>query len=79
MKTEDTEVTVFIEGVHCPSCRGYGYTQETATEVRKGRNGIYTHRMGSGCPECHGTGRIEVLDLLGELRRLMTIPIQAAG
>lgn len=71
----DTEATVFIHGLHCPDCRGYGYTAGTATEVRKGRNGVYTHRQGSGCPKCLGTGLIGVSDKVvvdDEIRRLLT-------
>lgn len=41
----------------CDECRGMGYTDDTAPEIRKERNGKpYTHLQGSGCPKCHGNG-----------------------
>lgn len=41
----------------CDECHGMGYTEKTAPEIRKDREGRpYTYRLGSGCPECCGTG-----------------------
>lgn len=43
----------------CPNCNGYGYTQDTSTEVVQVVEGgkWSTRFLGSGCPVCHGTGQ----------------------
>lgn len=45
----------------CPACEGIGYTPATCTETRtRGPNGkLYTHRQGSGCPDCFGIGKYQ--------------------
>lgn len=53
----------------CPTCEGVGYTPATCTETRtRGPNGkLYTHRQGSGCPGCLGTGKkIQEFDRVGD-------------
>lgn len=43
----------------CPDCKGIGQTKETSTEVIQEGKRFRTIAQGSGCPRCHGIGRIE--------------------
>ena len=47
---------------NCPSCNGMGVTPETSPVVRvgetDGKRTYKTEEIGSGCPNCYGTGRI---------------------
>lgn len=54
----------------CPTCEGTGQTPATCTETRtRGPNGkLYTHRQGSGCPDCLGTGKLGVISPLKSMR-----------
>lgn len=52
----------------CPACEGVGYTPATCTETRtRGPNGkLYTHRQGSGCPDCLGMGKRVIAAVIDE-------------
>lgn len=52
----------------CPACEGMGQTPATCTETRtRGPNGkLYTHRQGSGCPDCLGTGKRMIAAVVDE-------------
>jgi len=41
----------------CVSCRGFGQTKATRTEMRREKGKLVTTAQGSGCPECRGTGK----------------------
>lgn len=46
----------------CPECEGFGYTDATCPEGHTGPDGISnwkTTAIGSGCPRCLGTGKLE--------------------
>lgn len=45
----------------CPACEGIGYTRATETEWEVDAEGanFRTTKIGSGCPRCGGTGRLE--------------------
>ncbi len=58
MKTKTTEKRSPFDVPHaneCQECQGRGYTRATAPEMRNGE----TVAIGSGCPECFGTGRTQ--------------------
>lgn len=42
----------------CSECSGRGYTDKTATSTRVLEGTLRTMALGSGCPECLGTGRL---------------------
>lgn len=42
----------------CLRCDGRGQARETATQMRKEDDKLKTTALGSGCPVCHGTGRV---------------------
>lgn len=53
----------------CSTCEGMGQTPATCSETRtRGPNGkLYTHRQGSGCPDCLGTGKkLQNFDRVGD-------------
>lgn len=41
----------------CPTCNGQGYTRFTAPVLETVDGKTRTKLLGSGCPDCLGTGR----------------------
>jgi DnaJ-class molecular chaperone len=44
--------------LECKSCHGQGYTHQTAPVLATHDGKPVTKLLGSGCPECLGTGRV---------------------
>lgn len=42
----------------CVRCEGTGMARETRTQMKKIDGKLVTTALGSGCPVCHGTGRV---------------------
>lgn len=42
----------------CSTCKGRGYTRNTASTVVRSHGSLRTTERGSGCPACHGTGKV---------------------